>query len=232
MLMKTFGRTLLGAIALAAGPYCSALAQSASTYDPAQLPAFHGKVLQYDLSERGDVNGIILEDGTEVHTSTHRSSEIAAAVRSGDHVTIHGLKARELNLIRARSLTNDASSVTVVDNGDESHHDDRGGREGHGHHRGHRRDPEGRGALADVQGKIKMQLHDADGDLDGVLLTDGTIIHLPSQTATAMAVQLAAGRTVFVRGEVNSSDLGKVVNAKAIGSSANDLTQLPDRHER
>ena len=232
MLENTFIRILLGAIVLAAGPHCLVLAQSAATYDPAQLPVFHGTVLQYDLSSRGDVNGVILQDGMEVHTSTHRSTEIAAAVRPGDPVTIRGLKARELSLIRARSLTNDSTSITVVDSGDESHGDDRDGREGRGHRRGHRRGPQGGGALVDVEGKIKMQLHDTDGDLDGVLLADGTIIHISTQAVTAIATQLANGRTLFVRGEVNSNDLGKVVNAKAIGTSANDLTQLPDRRER
>jgi hypothetical protein len=77
-----------------------------------------------------------------------------------------------------------------------------------------------------------MQLHDSDGDLDGVLLRDGTIIHLSPQAAAAMVAQLAPGLTLHVRGEANASDLGKVVNAKAIGSSATDLTQLPDTQER
>ena len=232
MFKNTFNRFLAGAIVLAAGPHCLVFAQSASSYDPAQLPAFYGTVLQYDLSSRGEVNGVILQEGMEVHISTHRSAEIVAAVRPADHVTVHGLKARELNLIRARSLTNDASSVTVIDAGDESHGDGDEGRKGRGHRRGRRGDSRGGEALVDVQGEIKMQLHDTDGDLDGVLLTDGTIIHVSPQTATAMATQLATGHTLFVRGEVHSSDVGKVVNAKALGPSSNDLTQLPDSHQR
>jgi hypothetical protein len=195
-----------------------------------QLPAFHGTVLQYDLSSHGDVDGVILDSGMEVHTSPRRSSQIIAAVRPGDRVTIHGLKARVLNLVRARSLTNDASSVTVVDDGEESHEDGRG-RSGHGRSSGHRRGSRTE-TLSDVQGNVKMQLHDGDGDLDGVLLTDGTIIHLSPQAAAATVARLAPGLTLFVRGEANTSDLGKVVNAKAIGSSATDLTQLPDTHER
>ena len=61
---------------------------AAATYDPAQLPTFHGKVLQYDLSARGDVDGVILDSGLEVHTSPHQAAEVAAAVRPGDVVTI------------------------------------------------------------------------------------------------------------------------------------------------
>ena len=230
MVKITFSRCLLGAIVLAGGHSCSALAQNASTYDPAQLPAFHGTVLQYDLSSHGDVDGVILENGMEVHTSPRQSSQIIAAVRAGDRVTIHGLKARELNLVRARSISNDASSITVVDDGEESHEDGRG-RSGRGRNSGHRRGSRTE-TLSDVQGSVKMQLHDGDGDLDGVLLTDGTIIHLSPRAAAATVARLAPGLTLFVRGEVNASDLGKVVNARAIGSSATDLTQLPDTHER
>jgi hypothetical protein len=230
MVKNTVSRFRLGAIFLTGGLSCAALAQNASTNDPAKLPAFHGTVLQYDLSSRGDVNGIILEDGLEVHTSRHWSSQVIATVRPGDRVTIHGLKARELHLVRARSLTNDTSSVTVVDDGDESHEDGHGrgerGRNGR-HRRGSRTE-----TLVEVQDRIKMQLHDSDGDLDGVLLGDGTIVHLAPQAAAAMVALLAPGLILHVQGEANASDLGKVINAKAIGSSATDLTSLPDTHER
>jgi hypothetical protein len=223
---------LLRTVALAIAPGCATLAQSSQTYDPAQLPAFHGKVLQYDLAARGDVDGVILDNGMEVHTSPRRATEVVAAVRPGDRVTIHGLKARELSLVRARSLTNDASSITVVDSGDEEHDDDHG-RGARGRHRGHRGGPRrAPAAPAQVQGQIKMQLHDPDGDLDGVLFTDGTIVHLPPQTATAMAAKLAAGQTLFVQGEVIASDLGKVVDARALGPAADQLAPLPDNHER
>jgi hypothetical protein len=203
---------------------CAALA---ATYDPAQLPVFHGKVAQYDLSPRGDIDGIILEDGMEVHTSPRQAAEVVAAIRPGDRVTIHGLKARELGLIRARSLTNDASAATVVDIGDDDHGHD-GGR---GHHRGRRKGGE-HGASGEVQGKIKMQLHDIDGDVDGVLLADGTIVHFPSQTATAKAAQLAPGQNLFVQGDLSVSNLGRLVNARNLGPSAGELVPVPDAHQR
>lgn len=219
---------LCGLMALAGPATCAA----AATYDPAQLPTFHGKVVQYDLSPRGDIDGVILDSGLEVHTSPHLATEVAAAVRPGDVVTIHGLKARELSLVRARSLTNDTSAATVVDNEDSGRAEDHGRDGEHEHHRGHHRGSGGRGAPGDVQGKIKMQLHDPDGDVDGVLLTDGTIVHFPSQTDTAKAAQLAPGQTLFVRGDVNVTDLGKLVNARALGASAGELVPVPETRGR
>jgi hypothetical protein len=90
---------------------------SAPVYDPGQLPAFKGSVEQFTLTPRGDIDGFILADGTEVKTPPHLSTEIAATLRKGDAVTIHGLKAAAMPLIQATSVTNDASGQTVVDNG-------------------------------------------------------------------------------------------------------------------
>lgn len=214
-----------------AGPLVCMGSWAAATYDPAQLPTFHGKVGQYDLSPDGDIDGVILDSGLEVHTSPHQAAEVAAAVRPGDPVTIHGLKARELGLVRARSLTNDNSAATVIDSGDSVREVDHARDGGHGRHRGHHRGG-GHATAGDVHGKIKMQLHDTDGDVDGVLLADGTIVHFPSQMATTKAAQLAPGQDLFVQGDLTVSDLGRLVNARALGPAADAVVPVPDAHGR
>jgi len=40
-------------------------------YDPEQLPVHRGQVQQYTLTPRGDIDGLILADGTEVKTPPH-----------------------------------------------------------------------------------------------------------------------------------------------------------------
>lgn len=230
--MKRFSRQAASCgLWLLGGQLGWAWAGAAATYDPAQLPTFQGKVVQYDLSPHGDIDGVILDSGLEVHTSPRQATEVAAAVRPGDRVTIHGLKARELSLVRARSLTNDTSAATVVDNEGSRGQEEHGHGGEHERHRGHH-GGSGRGAPGEVQGRIKMQLHDPDGDVDGVLLADGTIVHFPSQMATAKAAQLAPGQNLFVQGDVNLSGLGKLVNARALGSSASELAPVPETHGR
>lgn len=232
---RSFRLALLGASLLAGGTGV-ALAQVTATYDPQQLPAFHGKVTQYDLTPRGDVDGVILDDGTEVHLPPHLGTQVVAAVKPGDMVTIHGLKARELKLIQAMSLGNDASGATVVDNGPGDrgpphhgeHGPDRGPGPGPGPGPGWGR-REG-GAPMQVQGAIKMQLHGPRGELNGVLLADGTMVHMPPPEAARVASQLAPGQTVFVRGEGVSNVLGKSIDARAIGPSADQLTPLGGPH--
>ena len=84
---------------------------------PIQLPETRGVVKQYTLTPRGDVDGMILNDGTEVMLPPHLTSQIVFAVRPGDAVTIRGLRARALPLVEAASVTNSATGASVVDSG-------------------------------------------------------------------------------------------------------------------
>src|SRR6516165_212242 len=107
-------KSILLAGSLLIGLGGAAGAQLASTYDPAQLPEIKGKVAQYTLTPRGDVDGLILNDGTEVHFPPSASTELVFAVHPGDAVTIHGMKARAVPMVAAASVTNDASGATVT----------------------------------------------------------------------------------------------------------------------
>ncbi len=198
-----FRYTLLAAALISAGASGAALAQKAPVYDPAQLPEVKGKVSQYLLTPRGDVDGFLLADGTEVHVAPHLSTQLVFTVKPGDAVTIHGLKAKAAPLVLAVSVTNDATGATVL-----------GGP--HGHHGGF--------TQVEATGQVKAQLHSPRGDVDGVLLDNGTIVRLPPPEAQKLAALLADGQTVFVRGFGIDSPLGKVIGATALGADK-DHTQ-------
>jgi hypothetical protein len=188
---------LLAATLMTAGGGGVAMAQKGGPlFDPAQLPETKGKVAQYSLTPRGDVNGLILADGTEVHVPPGLSTQLAFAVKPGDQVTIHGLKAKAVPLIMAGSITNDATGASVS---------------------GGWRGPRGDATELEVEGRVKAQLHSPRGDVDGVVLADGTIIRLPPPEAQRLASNLAPGSTVFARGLGYAGPLGKVVGATALG---------------
>lgn len=189
-----------------------ALAQSAPTYDPAQLPAIKGKVAQYTLTPRGDIDGLILADGTEVHVNPRISTQLAFAVKPGDDVTIHGLKARALPMIAAASITNDASNVTVTGMGE------RGLRDGE--------------STLDATGTVKEILHAPRGEANGVLLSDGTVVRLPPPEAKRLADELAVGKTLVVHGDGDASPLGRVIMARQIGPDTDHLTTILVPHPR
>src|SRR6266852_6690010 len=113
-----FGGAVLAtsAGALAQNPPPPATGQT-PLFDPQQLPVQRGQVQQFTLTPRGDIDGLILSDGTEVKTPPHLSTEIAFSVKPGDTVTIHGLRAAALPLLQAVSVTDEATGRTVVDIG-------------------------------------------------------------------------------------------------------------------
>lgn len=185
-----------------------------------QLETIQGKVAQYSLTPRGDVDGLILDNGTEVHFPPPLSTQLVFIVKPGDSVTVHGLQAMAGPMVRARSITNTASGQTVSVPAS----------------RGFRPPPPPPGQTLSDQGQVKEQLHGPRGELNGVLLTDGTIVRLPPPEAERLAAQLAQGDTVVVSGHGYAGPLGKVIAAESIGPSAAQQTAIaappPPPHHR
>ena len=230
-------RTLLLVPILAAGAGATAaLAQQlGGTYDIAQMPALHGKVAQYDLTPRGDVDGLILQDGTEVHFPPDLGTQVVAAVRPGEAVTIHGLKARVLRLVQAMSVTGDASGKTVVDDGPPGpgRPPPPPGLPGPPPPPGPGAGPRVRGQAMQAQGTIKMQLHGPRGDLNGALLADGTMVHFPPPEAQRLQASLQPGKVIAVSGQGVANTLGRSIAADLVGPSLDSLApfdaELADR---
>jgi hypothetical protein len=196
------------AITAALGAGTASYAQGDSRlWDPSQLPETKGTVKQYTLTPRGDVDGLILTDGTEVKLPPHLTGQIVFAVKPGDAVSVRGLRARALPLVDAASVTNFVTGVTVMDNGP----------------------PRGPGATTietTLGGKIAALLHGKRGEVNGALLDSGTVLRLPPPEAERMQMLLQPGQTVAVRGTSLVTPLGTVVDVQAIGNSAEQLTQL------
>jgi hypothetical protein len=196
----------LAAGLLATGTPAAAFGQGAAVYDPEQFPAIQGKVAQYSLTPRGEVDGLLLDDGTQVHLPPHLGAQLVFAIKPGDLITVRGLKAREIALIEAVSVANDATHLAVVDAGPPG--------------------PRRAGQVLQVSGHVKTQLHGPRGELNGVLLEDGTIIHLPPEEANRLAEGLAVGQPLYVTGDGIASPLGKVIAARQIGPSATQLAEI------
>jgi hypothetical protein len=184
------------AATLIAGASGVALAQRPPTYDLAQLPQVKGKVAQYLLTPRGEVDGLLLADGTEVYVAPRLSTQLVFAVKPGDAVTIHGLKAKAIPMVMGAEITNDATGATVT---------------------GGPREPHAAMAQFDVTGGGKALLHSPRGDVDGALMQDGTIVRLPPPEAQKFATELAPGQSLFVHGFGYEGVLGKIVEARTLG---------------
>ena len=186
-----------------------AMAQNVATYDPTQLPETKGTVAEYSLTPRGDVDGLILKDGTEVYMPPQLGAQLVFIAKPGDAVTIRGLHAMAMPMVQATSVSNDVTGKTVIDSG-------QGG-------------PPGAGRLEQpltASGHIKTFLHGPRGDLNGLLLEDGTIVRMPPPEATRLATQLTVGALLVVQGEGYEGELGRVINAAAVGPTEAQMTQI------
>jgi hypothetical protein len=202
---------ILLAVTLLAGGVGVAVAQNAATYDPNQLPAIKGQVTEYSLTPRGDVDGVILQDGTQVHLPPHLGTQLVQVVKPGDAVTVRGLKAQALPLIQALSVTSDSSGQVVIDNGPP---------------------PVPPQLLAtasqplQVQGRVREPLYGPRGDMNGALLDDGTQVHLPPDRAMTMSALLAPGQTLAAQGWGVAGPYGKSIDAQQIGQSPTQMVQV------
>ncbi|WP_155951284.1 hypothetical protein [Rhizobium mesoamericanum] len=195
------------------GPAAAEPSPPITIQDAQQLPAFRGTVAQYTLSPRGDVDGLILTDGTEVHLPPHLSTALVFAVKPGDAVTVRGLRAYSIPMIAAVGVTNDASGQNVIDTGPSGSA------------------PGAPGELMSVQGRIKSALHGPGGEINGAVLDDGTILRLPPQ-AQRFAVLLLPGQNVAAQGDGLTTPMGRVLDVRALGPSPADLNgiRLPFAH--
>jgi hypothetical protein len=212
-----------------AGQTPPAAVGQAPLYDPQQFPAYKGQVQQFTLTPRGDIDGLILADGTEIKTPPHLSTELAYSVKPGDPVTVHGLRAAALPLVQAVSITDEANGRTVVDNGPPGPGRDRGAPPPLPRGGPEAASPAPVGAmpgLTEAAGRIRMTLHGPRGDVNGALLEDGTALRLPPAEAYRLSSLLQPGQTVVAEGVVFSNPIGKVLEVRQLGASRDELSQV------
>lgn len=185
-------------------------AQDNSVWDPGTLPETKGIVKQYTLTPRGDVDGLILTDGTEVKLPPRLSGAVVFTVRPGDPISVRGMRARALPLVDGASIRNEATGATLTTLGP----------------------PEPAADETVTSGRIAALLHGRRGEVNGALLDDGTTLRLPPHEAARLSATLRAGQSVSVRGAVAKSPLGTVVEVRALGTSPDSLVEVGGRPPR
>jgi hypothetical protein len=185
-------------------------------YDLQQLPEIRGIVQRFTLTPRGELDGFLLADGTQVHLPPHLTTELAAAVRPGDPVTVRGYRSPSVPLVAAVEVTDSATNQTVIDQGPPPP--------------GSRSPPPPPGVPApgaqqtSLNGKVERSLYGPAGDLNGAVLEDGTIIRLPPPVAAQSLSPLAPGQTIAVEGFALGTAYGRVIDAQSVELSPAPIT--------
>lgn len=178
-------------------------------YDPEQLPAFRGAVEAYILSPCDEVDGFFLDDGIEIHLAPRLSGELVHAIKPGDRVAVRGLRATGIAMMHAVSVTNDATGTRVSDlilpgwpgpNYAWPNHACR--------------EPPPR--YLEARGRIKRLTHDGNGEINGVMLDDGTVIRFAQGLTLQEPDCLVPGRDIAATGIGLAGALGKVLSSRSI----------------
>jgi hypothetical protein len=178
--------------------------------DPTQLPRIKGIVERFLLNSHGELDGLILVDGTEVHFPPHLSTAVSKALKPSAEVVVYGLRPRRAPVVAAVAL--DASGHTIVDEGPND--DDR------------KKLPR---TQLEASGKVVRTLHGPKGETRGALLDDGTIVRIGKHGGPDTTRLLTAGEPLAARGEGVATPNGRCVEAHFIGPSTDSLKRTGGR---
>ena len=182
----------LAAAALLAG---GSLAALAAAPEPNPMDAsISGTVAHYTLAPKGEVDGFVLGDGTQVHVPPHQAAALVFTARPGDTVSVQGRRAEGGSVIEAGLIRNQTSGVALENIGPR-----------------HERDGAGSGQ---VSGKVQFLLHGPKGEANGAILEDGTVLRL----SPTEAKQLAPGRSLMAEGPILVTPMGRLVDVKKLDS--------------
>jgi len=177
-------------------------------------PVADGIVDRYLLNPRGDVNGLLLRDGSQMHVTLRAAQDLTKAVQPGDHVRVHGRRVSDSPLVKPDVIINvtDGRSFTVP----------------------YRLDlpmpaREERPTVTEMNaaGTIQVLLYDHLKDVvNGALLSDGTQVRLPPDVGEHFHASLQQNMDVEVRGYGTTTPYGSALEVIAIGRKGQPLTHL------
>lgn len=179
--------------------------------DPDALPETRGVVTRFLLNPHGDLDGMVLRNGKQVHFPPHMSRWVSSHIKIGDVVRVRGVKPRAADIVAAVALRAKGGSM-LVDAGppEEARRRPKG-------HRGLERHaglPSG--SPMQVGGTVSMSLFGAKGELHGALLEDGTSLRVTPRAAADLVEYLSAGASVYAWGIGRKTRFGIVIDVDDI----------------
>jgi hypothetical protein len=211
--MKT-EHLLISALALAVTTTVS-LAQPLppppNTQPVAATDQVSGTVSMYLLNPRGEVDGLLLADGTQVKFPPHMSADLTRVVRPNDRITAQG----------TREVSPVFTAFTIANANGQLINEARPTRPP--------APPDLRGVtLKSMQadGKVQVVLHAPRGEVEGAVLDNGTIVRIAPHASAQFNALLQPGATISAKGYGTENELGRCLEATEIGAAGQMLTPI------
>ena len=175
-----------------------------------------GVVSLYLLSEFGDVEGIVAQDGTQVRFPPHMGPDLVRSLKPGDRFIAQGRGAASRGF-RAYAIGREGATPLV-----EARPSDVVAPV----------PPEVRAASLTamrVDGTVAHVLRGPRGEIDGVVLADDTIVRLPPRSAVVDADALRVGARLAAEGYGTRNRYGRALRAERVGLDGGELQSLQPR---
>ena len=219
----------------------SATTRPSSAQQTESTHEISGRVADYTTAARGEMDGVVLEDGTRVHFPPHAGSAVLPLVQRRQIVRVVGVDSYgpDGKRIEALSITGrdgrrvDVVALTPPEPPASSQRPPVASA------------PEAPRAqaplppppsltsaeVATTEGRIDGYTTTPGGDMDGVLLSNGLVIHFPPHTGSALLPLVGRGATVRVTGWQTRGPNGTVIEASKVISITNgrtvDVSEIP-----
>ncbi len=187
--------------------------------DPNHLPRTEGTVKRFLVNPHGEIDGLLLSDGLEVHVPPHLDAELRAAVQPGAAIAVFGVRPRGVEMISAVAIEAGPGRL-IVDNGPPKKQ--HGGNET-AEAAGHKPEAKAPHPPAEAEGLVQRVLHGPKGEPRGVLLEDGRIIRVPPHDAKERGALMQPGIRLAARGPGLTAHGVTVIDAKEVGATVASL---------
>ncbi|MBV9386739.1 MAG: hypothetical protein JOZ78_09960 [Chroococcidiopsidaceae cyanobacterium CP_BM_ER_R8_30] len=168
-----------------------------------------GTVQAYLLNRSGDIDGLLLFDGKQLHLPPHCGTALQQAVKPGDTIEALVEPGKESPLgeeFRTQRLTNTQTGKIVADQSSPS------------------------ASLPEqplqVEGSIAYWLVGHKGEPKGFILSDGTYLHVPPHIGKTLTERVKQGDRIVAQGYGTRNDIGTSLNVEAIELNGQQLLDM------
>lgn len=171
--------------------------------------SINGTVQAYLLNRAGQVDGLLLSDGKQLHLPPHLSATLQEAVKPGDTIDALVEPGEESPLgeeFRTKSLTNTQTNQTVTDQPPSP--------------------PPTPGQPMHVEGIVANWLVGHKGEPKGFILSDGTYLHVPPQVGKPLTARVKTGDQLSAQGYGTRNDFGTSLEVETLELNGQPLAEL------
>jgi hypothetical protein len=213
--LKSLLLILLGGAVFASA---ALLAQAPAPPPPSEPRQFgqslEGTVNRYLMNPRGEIDGVLLTDGTQIKFPPHMSADLTRAVRPSDNITAQG-RPESAPVFTAFSITNESSGQTVVESRPSSWPPPL--------------PPDLRGVdlkPMQAEGHIATLLFAPRGEIEGTILENGTVLRMRPDVSGQFVNLLRIGQSVSAKGYGTENEFGRSLEVTELGTPGQPLTAI------